>query len=100
MDCKDEEDKYRVLLQLYHVLTIGSSIIFVRVKAESSYPPLLTITLTYHEQRRDTADRIQARLEADGHKVAALHSALETTAQRDKVIDDFRFGRAKVLITT
>lgn len=80
MDCASEEDKYRVLVELYHILTIvGSSIIFVK--------------------RRETANEIQRRMEADGHKVAALHGAQDGT-QRDQIIDDFREGRAKVLITT
>lgn len=79
MDCKNEEDKYRVLVDLYSILTIGSSIIFVK--------------------RRDTATEIQRRMEVDGHKVAALHGAFDG-AERDRVIDDFREGRAKVLITT
>lgn len=79
MDCSSEEDKYRVLVELYHILTIGSSIIFVK--------------------RRDTANEIQRRMEADGHKVAALHGA-QDGAERDRIIDDFREGRAKVLITT
>ena len=38
-------------------------------------------------------------MESDGHKVAALHGAFDG-AERDRVIDDFREGRAKVLITT
>jgi ATP-dependent RNA helicase DDX19/DBP5 len=38
-------------------------------------------------------------MEQDGHKVVALHGAQEG-ADRDKVIDDFRSGKAKVLITT
>ncbi|KAL7269587.1 RNA helicase required for poly(A+) mRNA export [Rhizina undulata] len=79
MDCESEEDKYRVLVELYHLLTIGSSIIFVK--------------------KRETATEIQRRMEADGHKVAALHGAFDGT-ERDKVIDDFRSGKAKVLITT
>lgn len=79
MDCESEEDKYRILVELYHILTIGSSIIFVK--------------------KRETASEIQRRMEADGHKVAALHGAFDG-AERDKVIDDFREGRAKVLITT
>ncbi|KAL7276798.1 RNA helicase required for poly(A+) mRNA export [Rhizina undulata] len=79
MDCRDEEHKYTVLVDLYHVLTVGSSIIFVK--------------------RRHTAEEIQRRMEADGHKVVALHGAFEGRA-RDQVIDDFRNGRAKVLITT
>jgi ATP-dependent RNA helicase DDX19/DBP5 len=36
---------------------------------------------------------------AEGHKVAALHGAYEG-AERDRVIDNFREGKAKVLITT
>ena len=31
MDCNDEEHKYQVLVDLYQLLTIGSSIIFVKV---------------------------------------------------------------------
>lgn len=31
MDCNNEEHKYEVLVQLYQLLTIGSSIIFVKV---------------------------------------------------------------------
>jgi ATP-dependent RNA helicase DDX19/DBP5 len=36
---------------------------------------------------------------AEGHTVASLTGAVEG-AGRDKIIDDFREGRAKVLITT
>lgn len=36
---------------------------------------------------------------AEGHKVAALTGALEG-GERDKIIDAFRSGAAKVLITT
>lgn len=31
MDCSDDEEKFRSLVQLYGLLTVGSSIIFVRV---------------------------------------------------------------------
>lgn len=31
LDCGGEEDKYRTLVQLYGLLTVGSSIIFVKV---------------------------------------------------------------------
>ncbi|KAG0138273.1 P-loop containing nucleoside triphosphate hydrolase protein [Tuber indicum] len=79
MDCRSEEDKYRVLLELYHVLTVGSSIIFAK--------------------KRETASEIQRRMEEDGHKVATLHSA-QDGADRDKAVHAFRSGQAKVLITT
>lgn len=36
---------------------------------------------------------------ADGHQVAALHGAFEG-AERDAIIDKFRSGEAKILITT
>jgi ATP-dependent RNA helicase DDX19/DBP5 len=32
LDCEDDKDKYNVLLKLYGLLTIGSSIIFVKVR--------------------------------------------------------------------
>jgi len=79
MDCKDEEHKYDILVLLYELLTIGQSIIFC--------------------QHRHTADRISARMTAEGHKVASLHGAKEGS-ERDSIIDNFRSGKEKVLITT
>jgi ATP-dependent RNA helicase DDX19/DBP5 len=79
MDCDSEQDKYRILVELYHILTIGSSVIFVK--------------------RRESANEIQRRMEADGHKVVALSGALEAT-DRDRVMEEFSVGKAKVLITT
>jgi len=38
MDCQDEEDKYRVLVMLYHVMSIASSIIFVKVNSPFVVP--------------------------------------------------------------
>ncbi|KAK4054886.1 RNA helicase required for poly(A+) mRNA export [Microbotryomycetes sp. JL201] len=77
--CEDEEHKYEVLVELYNLLTIGQSIIFVK--------------------RRDTADRIASRMTSEGHAVTSLHGKLET-AERDAVMASFRDGRTKVLITT
>ncbi|GLB40344.1 putative DEAD box helicase family protein [Lyophyllum shimeji] len=79
MDCKNAEHKYDILVSLYSLLTIGQSIIFC--------------------QHRHTADRISARMTAEGHKVASLHGAKDA-AERDAIIDRFREGRDKVLITT
>lgn len=55
--------------------------------------------LTLALQTRESATEIQHRMEADGHKVSALHGAHEG-ANRDALLDDFRSGRSKVLITT
>ncbi|KAG1759191.1 P-loop containing nucleoside triphosphate hydrolase protein [Suillus occidentalis] len=79
MDCRNEEHKYDILVSLYQLLTIGQSIIFC--------------------QHRHTADRISQRMSAEGHKVASLHGAKDA-AERDAIIDNFREGRDKVLITT
>lgn len=79
MDCTDENNKYEVLTELYGLLTIGSSIIFVQTK--------------------QTANVLYAKLKKEGHQVSILHGDLQA-AERDRLIDDFREGRSKVLITT
>ncbi|QLG70645.1 hypothetical protein HG535_0A05860 [Zygotorulaspora mrakii] len=79
MDCKDESHKYEVLCELYGLLTIGSSIIFVSTK--------------------NTANMLYAKLKQEGHQVSILHGDLQTQ-ERDRLIDDFRNGKSKVLITT
>ncbi|CAH6720123.1 ATP-dependent RNA helicase Dbp5p [[Candida] jaroonii] len=79
MDCSSEEHKFQVLTELYGLLTIGSSIIFVATRA--------------------TANKLYAKMKNEGHTVSVLHGDLENS-ERDKLIDDFREGRSKVLITT
>jgi ATP-dependent RNA helicase DDX19/DBP5 len=96
MDCTSEQDKYDVLVKLYGLMTIGSSIIFVKVRVHGLFK---RTDLTFFFQRRDTASEIERRMVAEGHKVAALHGAFEGQ-ERDRIIDAFRSGHAKVLITT
>lgn len=79
LDCEGEHDKYNVLLKFYGLMTIASSIIFVRT--------------------RETARTLAERMTAEGHKVAQLTGALEGN-ERDAIIDSFRNGQTKVLITT
>ncbi|KAJ1867735.1 RNA helicase required for poly(A+) mRNA export [Coemansia sp. RSA 989] len=79
MDCKSVPHKFEVLSELYSLMTVGQSIIFVR--------------------RRDTAERIAGRLNSDGHAVVFLHGTMDTV-NRDDVMDKFRRGEIKVLITT
>ncbi|KTW29385.1 hypothetical protein T552_01339 [Pneumocystis carinii B80] len=79
MDCRDEQHKYDVLVELYTFLTIGQSIIFVR--------------------QRNQADMIAKKMTESGHAVVSLHGALDGS-QRDSIMDDFRSGKSKVLITT
>ena len=48
---------------------------------------------------RKTADQITERLQRDGHKVVAIHGAFEGS-DRDTILEKFRSGEYKVLITT
>lgn len=59
---------------------------------------MVCLPLTSH-QRRDTASRISQRLTSEGHKCAAIHGAFDGT-ERDNILQQFRSGEAKVLITT
>ncbi|CAI5758719.1 unnamed protein product [Candida verbasci] len=79
MDCDSENHKFEVLCELYGLLTIGSSIIFV--------------------ERKETANILYAKMKQEGHTCSILHGGLDTR-ERDRLIDDFREGRSKVLITT
>lgn len=79
LDCNNDEEKYNALVKFYGLMTIASSIIFVR--------------------KKDTAAEIEKRMVAEGHSVAQLTSNL-VGVERDDVFNKFRSGAAKVLITT
>ncbi|KAH7325935.1 P-loop containing nucleoside triphosphate hydrolase protein [Stachybotrys elegans] len=79
IDCPDGNTKYDTLCKLYGLMTIGQSVIFVKT--------------------RESADEIQRRMTADGHRVSALHAAYDGNA-RDDLLNKFRTGENKVLITT
>lgn len=79
LDVSGDDDKYAALVKFYGLMTIASSIIFVKTRV--------------------TAEQLQARMSSEGHQVVSLTGALEGSA-RDEVIDKFREGAAKVLITT
>lgn len=79
VDCANDDTKYDILCKLYGLMTIGQSVIFVKT--------------------RDSANEIQRRMVADGHKVSALHAAFDGS-ERDNLLSKFRNGENKVLITT
>ncbi|KFH45238.1 ATP-dependent RNA helicase-like protein [Hapsidospora chrysogenum ATCC 11550] len=79
IDCPNNDEKYKILCQLYGLMTIGQSVIFVKT--------------------RESANAIEKHMTADGHKVSALHAAFDG-AQRDELLGKFRSGENKVLITT
>ena len=71
--------KLEFLADIYSLLTVGQSIVFVETKQE--------------------ADTIHQTLSNSGYTCSVLHGGLEA-AQRDQTMDDFRRGRSNVLITT
>lgn len=79
MDCNSEQHKIEILTEIYGLLTIGQSIIFVRTTR--------------------TADEIARKMTEKGHSVGSLHGKLDAF-QRDKIMDEFRKGDFKVLVTT
>eukprot|EP00007_Cunea_sp_BSH-02190019_P002064 CAMPEP_0174244426 /NCGR_PEP_ID=MMETSP0417-20130205/35225_1 /TAXON_ID=242541 /ORGANISM="Mayorella sp, Strain BSH-02190019" /LENGTH=514 /DNA_ID=CAMNT_0015324111 /DNA_START=39 /DNA_END=1580 /DNA_ORIENTATION=+ len=79
INCGSEQGKFDALSDIYGYLSIGQSIIFVH--------------------RVDTASELAAKMTAQGHKLSALHSR-HKPAERDALIDAFRNGKTKVLIST
>jgi len=80
IECHNEGQRFNILCDLYvYLATYGQSIIFL--------------------ERRDTATNLAKRMVEEGHTVSLLHGDLKAN-ERDKIIDDFRAGVTKVLITT
>ncbi|NXK00569.1 DDX25 helicase, partial [Corythaixoides concolor] len=77
--CRNQEEKYRALCNIYGSITIGQAMIFC--------------------QTRRSADWLLVEMSQDGHQVALLTAEL-TVAQRANVIQRFREGKEKVLIAT
>jgi len=81
IDCLSEENKFNVLSDIYAYLTVGQSIIFVHTRAKG----------------KDLKDKM---IKA-GHTVSLIHGGEQMTSEeRDRVIDDFRSAKTKVLIAT
>mmetsp|Transcript_5251 Transcript_5251/g.15696 ORF Transcript_5251/g.15696 Transcript_5251/m.15696 type:complete len:504 (+) Transcript_5251:187-1698(+) len=79
-ECKNSDHRFEVLSDIYASLQQGQSIIFVRT--------------------RRTASELATHLRADGHTVSLLYGGDMSTQERDRVIDEFRAGTTKVLLTT
>ncbi|XP_066428763.1 ATP-dependent RNA helicase DDX25 [Eleutherodactylus coqui] len=77
--CENREAKYRALINMYGSITIAQAIIFC--------------------QTRRTANWLSHEMANDGHVVALLSGELIVT-QRADIIQRFRDGKEKVLITT
>ncbi|XP_077286524.1 putative ATP-dependent RNA helicase Dbp80 [Arctopsyche grandis] len=77
--CRGQEEKYHAICNIYGVITIGQAIIFCHT--------------------RKTASWLSEKMSKDGHSVAVLSGDLDVE-QRIAVLDRFRAGQEKVLITT
>ncbi|XP_077162453.1 ATP-dependent RNA helicase DDX25 isoform X1 [Paroedura picta] len=77
--CENNEDKYKALCNIYGSITVGQAIIFC--------------------QTRKNAKWLALQLTNDGHQVSLLSGEL-TVEQRADIIQRFREGKHKVLITT
>ncbi|NXL68527.1 DDX25 helicase, partial [Chordeiles acutipennis] len=77
--CRDREEKYGALCNIYGSVTVGQAMIFC--------------------QTRKSADWLAKAMSRDGHRVTILTAEL-TVAQRADVIQRFRDGKEKVLIAT
>ncbi|XP_073513435.1 ATP-dependent RNA helicase DDX25 isoform X2 [Phyllobates terribilis] len=77
--CESKEAKYEALTNMYVSMTIAQAIIFC--------------------QTRKTANWLSKEMVKDGHAVALLSGELMVT-ERAKIIQRFRDGKEKVLITT
>lgn len=77
--CKSYEDKYTAIANIYGVVTIGQAMIFCHTRKMASW--------------------LAEKMTKDGHAVALLSGEL-TVDQRIAVLDRFRQGKEKVLITT
>ncbi|KAJ3586466.1 hypothetical protein NHX12_012864 [Muraenolepis orangiensis] len=77
--CKEKEDKFTALCNIYGILTIAQAMIFC--------------------QTRSMALWLCNRLFKEGHQVALLSGEL-MVEQRAAVIERFRDGKEKVLVTT
>jgi len=77
--CRNQDDKYGAIANIYGVITIGQAIIFCHT--------------------RKTASWLASKMAGEGHAVGVLSGEL-TVEQRLAVLDRFREGHEKVLITT
>lgn len=77
--CKNMDEKYQSLSNIYGAISIGQAMIFCHTKKTASW--------------------LSGKLSEEGHAVALLSGDL-TVEQRIAVLDRFRKGTEKVLITT
>lgn len=80
IDAGNAEERFTILSEIYELLTLGQSIIFVRTRVDAA--------------------KLSSRMRDAGHTVSVLYGGDMTPDARDRVIDEFRNGTTRVLVTT
>jgi superfamily II DNA/RNA helicase len=75
----NDEDKYGVFKDLFSIVTVDQTMVYVNSKK--------------------SADMLQSRLTSEHYSVSVIHSQMSST-ERSDVMEDFRNGRSRVLIST
>lgn len=79
VQCQNEEEKFHALSNLYGVLTIGQAMVFCHTRRSAAW--------------------LAGKMSKEGHAVALI-TGDSSTEQRIAVLDRFRDGKEKLLITT
>jgi ATP-dependent RNA helicase DDX19/DBP5 len=93
--CAGPQEKYNAVTNIYGTVGVGQAIIFCQV----SITVKLVGFLQSFSQTKRTANWLAEKMSKEGHAVAVLTGDL-TVEQRINVLDRFRSGQEKVLITT
>jgi ATP-dependent RNA helicase RhlE len=84
----------KITQSVYHVPQSGKRGLLADMLADPDFSRVIVFTRT-----KRGANRVAEDLEAAGHRVNALHGN-KSQAQREKALDMFRSGRARVLVAT
>jgi len=77
---KDRNYKFNILCAIYEHISIGQSIVFVNSRQE--------------------AKDLNIKMKQQGHETSVIYGKEMSPSERDRVIEDFRNGNSKVLIST
>eukprot|EP01126_Amoeba_proteus_P010101 TRINITY_DN1391_c0_g1_i4.p1 TRINITY_DN1391_c0_g1~~TRINITY_DN1391_c0_g1_i4.p1 ORF type:complete len:276 (+),score=72.35 TRINITY_DN1391_c0_g1_i4:337-1164(+) len=80
IQCANEAGKFQILEEVYSTFAVGQSIIFC--------------------QKRETACVLAKKMKESSFDVSLLHGGDMLSTERDKVMDSFRCGETRVLVTT
>jgi ATP-dependent RNA helicase DDX19/DBP5 len=80
IDCKSEDKKPDILHNLYSHITVGQSIIFTATRSKATV--------------------LKQFLKEKGHEVSLLHGGGKVYRTRDTILDSFKKGKSRILVTT